>query len=197
MKHLYATAVVMVFAMSAAPALAGWKLIEKGAEVTVAKSKLMVKPGERWSRLSARPIKKGEIWTLDGPALNEVYFVAGLVPLDTLYRDVRKKDNPLPKMRADLLTTEIPEFFESSTRIALATSMFQITGTEPAKLSGHDGVKFTYEYSVAGSSLPRKGVALGVIVANQLYLISYTAPSLYYFDRDRPKIEAIFASARF
>jgi hypothetical protein len=42
----------------------------------------------------------------------------------------------------------------------------------------------------------RRGLAAGTIVDGKLHLITYTAPALFFFDRDSPKIEAIIASAR-
>jgi hypothetical protein len=162
----------------------------------VAKGKLTVTPDSAWNRWTVRPIKKGEIWTLDGVQLNEVYFVTGLIPGETLYRDAKKKDNPLPQFRAGMQLTDLPDFFESSNRVVLGTSLFKVTGVEPYRISGHDGVKFAYEYGVDGSALIRKGIAVATVVGGQLHLISYTAPSLHYFERDRAKAEALMASAK-
>lgn len=183
--------------LPAAPALAGWKLATHGVATTVAKSSLRVTPGRDWNRWSRRPIRNSEIWTLDGAALNELYFVSGLAAGGTLYKDADRKNNPLPKMGSALQLTEIPEFFESSNRVALATSVFQITSTEPMQFGGNPGVRFTYEYAVKDSTLMQKGVAAGTIANGKLYLISFTAPALYYFDRDRAEAEAIMNSVAF
>ena len=198
MKMIYKLAAAFALAaLPATPALAGWKLVPNSAAVAVAKSKLTVTPGEDWNRGTARPIKKSEIWTLDGVALNELYFVSGLINGETLYRDANKKDSPLPRFASSMQLADIPDFVESSQRIALNTSMFRITGSEAVQFAGRPGVKFAYEYAVEGNSLVRKGIAAGTIVDGQLHLISFTAPATYYFDRDRAKAEAIMASARF
>lgn len=180
----------------AAPALAGWKLAAAGQPVAVAKSTLKVTPGEEWNKGSFRPVKKSEVWTIDGAQLNELYFVSGLIGGETMFRDMKKKDAPLPKFAATMGLTDIPEFVESSYRTNFGTSMFTMINVEPAKVAGHDGVKFTYEYAVEGSKLIRKGIAAGTVVNKQLYLITFTAPKTFYFDRDRPKVEAIIASAQ-
>lgn len=196
MKRSYTMLAALVLAsLPAAPAVAGWKLLSQGAAAKVGKSTLTVTPSRHWNRNSARPVPKGEVWTIDGPLLNELYFVSGLVPGETLYRDVNRKERPLPQFRATMQLTDIPELFESSNRLALQTPLFRITTTEPVRFAGRDGVKFTYEYSVAGSSLARKGVATATIANGQLHLISFTAPALYYFDRDRAAAEAVMASA--
>lgn len=189
-------AAAVLAAAIASPALAGWKLVPHAQPIAVAKGTLTVTPGEDWNRQSSRPIPKGELWTLDGLGLNELYFVSGLIPGETIYKDTKKKDRPLPQFRAGAQLTDIPELFESSNRVVLNTSMFQITGVEPTTLGGQPGVKFAYEYAVEGSPLTRKGIAAGTISAGKLYLISFTAPSIHYFERDKARVEALMASAR-
>lgn len=194
-KFAFALAAVALAAAPAAPALAGWKLVEQGKPVAVAKSTLKVTPGEAWNRGSLRPIKTSEIWTLDGVNLNELYFVTGLAAGGTLYRDTKKKDQPLPKFKAGMELTEIPEFVESSTRLALSTSVFEMTEVQPTTFAGQAGVRFSYQYAVEGSSLKRRGLGVGTVVGGKLHLITFTAPSLYFFERDLAKVEAIIASA--
>lgn len=197
MKRMNKLALALALvALPAAPALAGWKLVAPGKSAAVAKSTLAVTPGEAWNRGSARPIKKSEVWTLDGVVLNELYFVSGLIGGETMLRDAAKKDRPLPKFAATMQLTDIPEFVESSYRTAFGTSMFKITNVEPAKLGGHDAVRFAYEYAVEGSKITRKGLATGTVVNKQFYLISFTAPATFYFDRDRARVTAIMDSAK-
>lgn len=196
MKKLTAALLgVALVAAPAAPAFAGWKLIEKGESVKVAKGSMYVTPAEDWNRWSVRPIKRSEIWTLDGTTLNEVYFVSDLGAGDTLFRDANKKEAPLPKFSASMGLTDIPEFVESSTRLALNTSVFEMTNIEPAQLAGHQAVRFTYEYSVEGSALKRKGLGVAAVVGGKLQLVTFVAPETFYFERDLPKVEKLIASA--
>lgn len=192
---MFAALAAMVLAPS--PVFAKWKLIEQGQPVKVAKSAMQVTPEEDWNRWTRRPIKPSEVWTLDGANLNELYFVSGLAPGMTLYKDTRKKEQPLPALRSGLQLTDIPDFVESSMRLALNTSVFELTNVEPASVGGHPGVRFTYEYAVASSPLVRKGLAVGTLTEGNLHLITFTAPAIYYYDRDLPKAEAIMASVQF
>jgi hypothetical protein len=198
MKRLSVLALAAALvAVPAAPVLAGWKLVEPNAPVAVGKSAMKVTPSEMWNRWSVRPVKQGEVWTRDGTNLNELYFVTGLPAGMTLYRDTQKKERPLPKLSAKMDLTEIPEFYESSTRLVLNTSVFQMTSVEPAKMGGQDAVKFAFEYSVEGSPLKRRGVGIGTMVKGQLYLISFLAPATHFFDRDQAEVEKIMASVTF
>lgn len=185
------TAVAIAAGLVATPALAGWKLVPAGQPISVAKSSMTVTPGEDWNRWSARPIKTSEVWTLDGTSLNELYFVAALPEGKTLFRDVAKKDRPLPKFSKAMLLPDVVEFFESSTRTALSTSLFEVDKVEPDKMSGHDAVRFTFTYAVEGDQLPRKGIAKAAVVKGQLYLVSFVAPSIHYFDRDAAKVNKL------
>jgi hypothetical protein len=195
-KLSLAFAALVLAALTATPAVARWKLISHGKEVSVAKGSLKVTPGEDWNRNTRRPIKKGEIWTLDGPSVNELYFVSGLAAGETLFKDYAKKDRPLPKLGSALQLTDIPDFVENSTRQALVTSVFQVTGIEPMRFAGQNGVKFTYEYAIQGNPLIYKGVAAGTVADDKLYLITFSAPAIHFYDRDRAKAEAIMASAQ-
>ena len=195
MKRLSAIlAAAALIAAPVAPAVAGWKLIEAQAPVAVGKSSMTVTPGQKWNRWSARPVKQSEVWTRDGVNLNELYFVTGLPAGMTLYKDNQKKERPLPVLSKTLDLTDIPEFYESSTRLVLGTSVFEMTSVEPAKMGTHDAVKFEFSYAVEGSPLKRKGMAIGTMVKGQLYLISFLAPETHFFDRDRAEVEAIMAS---
>ena len=195
MKKLSAIlAVAALVAAPVAPAVAGWKLIEAQTPVAIGKSTMQVTPGQKWNRWSARPVKQSEIWTRDGVNLNELYFVTGLPAGMTLYKNTQKKERPLPVLSKTLDLTEIPEFYESSTRLVLGTSVFEMTSVEPAKMGVHDAVKFEFTYAVEGSPLKRKGLAVGTMVKGQLYLISFLAPETHFFDRDRAEVETIMAS---
>ena len=110
----------------AGQALAGWKLVSPAKPATIGKSTLSVTAGEEWNRNTYRPIKKGELWTLDGLGLNELYFVTGLVAGEPLYRELDKKNKPLPKLGKAMQLTDIPDFFESSQRVALNTSLWWV-----------------------------------------------------------------------
>ena len=183
-------------AVPASQAMAGWRLISAKQTVTVAKSKLAVTPGEDWNRGTHRASAKGETWTIDGPSISEVYFAGGLQPGETFYKDRDKKNRPLPVMGKNLQLTEVPEFYESSQRIAYDTAVYEITGIEPAKFMGQDGVKFTYTFALKDNPLKYKGEARAAPIKGALYLISFDAPELSFYERDRAKAEAIMDSAR-
>lgn len=180
----------------AAPAQAGWKLAPAGEATQVAKSTLTVTPSVDWNRDNSRPIKEGEVWTLDGTSLNQLYFVGGLADGKPLMRETAKKANPLPKFKSSMVLTDIPDFYESTLRTALGTSVFEMESVEPTTFAGKPAVKFSFHFATQGDPLVRKGLATGTMVGGKLYLMSFIAPETYYFERDRAKVEALMAASR-
>lgn len=164
----------------------------------VADGTLVVTPGTAWNRVassvlfSQRPV---EVWTKDGLSLNEVSYLGGLKDNQTLFRDIERRDRPLPRFRATMLPQEVAEFFESSYRIAGGSPLFTITAVAPATFAGQSGFRFSYDFTLS-DDVKRKGVATGAIIGGRLYLISYEAAALFYFARDLPEYERLIASAR-
>jgi hypothetical protein len=193
---LYVLAAVLA-ALPAAPALANWELVEGGKPFAIGKTTMRVTPTGDWNRWKANASDHSENLSRDGIMLNDLYIVAGMPAGDTLYAEDDPKERPLPKLSRGLDLVEIPEFYESSTRLALDTSVFAITSTEPATMSGYPAIKFTFEYAFADSPLKRRGVAMGTMVVGKLYLIVFDGPATYFFERDLAEVEAIMASAVF
>lgn len=179
-----------------AVALAGWKVMPKAQRVAVAKSAMTVAPASDWNRWSVRPSKRGEIWTLDGIGLNELSFFGGVVPGEAIYRERDKKDEPLPRFDARMLGPELVQAVEGSYRILLRTSLFAIDEVAPSTLGGHPGVRFAYRYTVQDEEVRRKGEGRAAIVGGQLYLITFAAPEIHYFDAGIAEARAIMDSAQ-
>ena len=180
-----------------APAIAGNTLIAPGQRVLVARSTLAVTPATEWNKLGARPGTNGEIWTMDGDDLNKITFYGGIIEGKTLFRQADKRNRPLPKVSSTMLMTDIPALLENSYRIALGTSLMSIERMEPTRFAGADGINFTYSYSRQGEDLHRKGEARAAMIGGKLWMITYEAPQLYYFDKSVAGFRQIADSAGF
>lgn len=177
------TKTLAIAVSAAAPVAAGNKLIPAGQRVAVAKSAMTVLPPDEWNKLGARPGRNSETWTLDGDELNDVTFYGGIPDGQPLFREVDKKNRPLPLVSATMLITDIPALLENSYRLALGTTDMAIEKVEPATFAGNKGVRFTYAFTRQNESLRRRGEARAAVVAGKLYMITYEAPALHYFDR--------------
>ncbi|WP_257211451.1 hypothetical protein [Sphingobium sp. IP1] len=154
---------------------------EKGIPVEVAKSSMKVTPVRDWNSLSIRPGKKAETWTLDGEQLNDVTFYGGIAPGEPLIRESSKKHKPLPKFTSETLLVELPELLEGTYRTEKGIGAFSVTGSNPDRFLGNEGIRFTYEF-VDADNLPRKGEARAVLIKGQLFMATFDAPRLHYFE---------------
>jgi hypothetical protein len=183
MKRILKLAALSV-ALIAAPGLAGYKLMPTGVAATVAKSGLTVSPSQDWNRLGGRVGRNAESWTLDGLALNDLTFYGGVANDTTLFREVNKKEAPLPRFSSTMLIPDVVQMFEASYRVANGTSLMSIDSVAPASFAGNPGFRFTYNFTVQNEEVKRLGEARGAIVGGKLYMITFEAPVIFYFDRD-------------
>lgn len=185
---------IATLALLAAPALAN-SLIAPGPAIGIAKSRFSATPDNEWNRLSARESKQAETWTLDGPQLNSVTFYGGVAAGEPLLRETDKK-KPLPRVARGMLITDIPTLLESSYRAQGRVARFTVDAVEPADVGGHKGVRFTYNYIRTADDVERKGEAIGAMVGDALYLTTYEAPAIYFFDRDLQKFRQLAATLK-
>jgi hypothetical protein len=193
--HIVASALIFTAAASA-PALAEWVEMPADRPAKVAKATLLVKPASAWNRSSARPSRRSEVWTRDGINLNELSFYGAIAGGEPLFRQGwTEQSGKLPLFRADMLPTDLAEFFESSNRLILQSSLFKMGKIEPATLGPHAGVRFGYSYATQGDDIDRRGEAVAAIVDGKLYMVNFIAPALHYFDANIREVRAMVAGA--
>jgi hypothetical protein len=187
---------ISLFALVGAsmPLKAEWKALAAEPEIAVAGQLMSVTPLAGWNRSTMRPSNRGERWTRDGLALNELTFFAGVRDGEALYFMPAASDKALPKFRANMLPTEIVELFENSNRMILGSSVFSIGKVEPSSLGMHQGVRFTYSYAAQDEGLTREGEAVAAIVEGRLYLVNFVAPAIHYFGRDIAEIRQLIST---
>lgn len=189
--------VSVLIALSAAAAVSGasWanSLVSPGARSGIAKSSLSARPAGEWNKLSRNDGKNVEIWTLDGDALNKVTFFGGIPSGKPLLREADKKHRPMPKVAGNMLITDIPALLELTYRSQSAVNQMSIDSQEPATLGGRSAIRFTYSFT-REDEVRRKGEGIGAIVSGKLYLVTYEAPALYFFDRNIENYRALAAS---
>jgi len=180
---------------TAATAMAN-SLVSPGPREKIARSTMAAAPAYEWNKLSRRGGRFVEIWTIDGDELNKVAFYGGIPVNEPLFREADKKDAPLPRVTPNMLITDIPTILESSYRIQLGTSQMSIDSQEPVLVAGHKGIKFTYTFVRRNDEVQRKGEAVGAVVANRLYLLTYEAPAIHFFDKDVDKFRQLVSTLK-
>ena len=181
--------------LAATPASASYRLVPVGMEVQVARSSLSFTPDRDWNRLTNRVGRNAESWTLDGLTLNDVTFYGGIGDNETLFKEVNKTEKPLPRFSRTMLLPDVASLFEESYRIANNTSLFAIDSIEPGPFAGHPGFHFTYSFTIQSDEVRRKGEGYGAIVDGKLYMATFEAPVIHYFDRDVETFRKLVATA--
>jgi len=188
--------VSLVAASAAGPAIAN-SLVSPGPQAKVARSTISVSPDGEWNRLSLKAGKNVETWTVDGPELNKVTFYGGIAVGQPLFREADKKDHPLPRVTPNMLITDIPTLLETSYRSQFNASQISIDSQEPAVVSGHKGISFTYSYVRQDDEVQRKGEAVGAIVGDRLFLVTYEAPAIHFFEKDEKRFRQVIGTLKF
>jgi hypothetical protein len=136
-----------------------------------------------------------EDWTLNGPLLDGMSFVAGLPSGKYLIRQSKREDRQVPKFRSDMTAPEITAMLESLYRVRGGAVDFRTTSLQPRLFLGSNGFQYDFEH-LDSDELWRRGRAVGAVIDGRLYLILYDAARSHYFDNAVGDFEAMAASAR-
>lgn len=196
MMKAFPTLIAGALVTWSAPAVAGNSLVGAGPTKGIAKSSMSATPDGEWNRLGRKDGKLVEVWTKDGDGLNKVMFIGGVPSTQPLFKEANKKERPLPKVSDNMLLTDIPELLESSYRIQFDVRQMTVDLQEPAQVGGHPGLRFTYTFVRGDDEVERKGEALGTFVKGKLYLVTYEAPAIYFFDKDIAAFKALASSLK-
>jgi hypothetical protein len=163
----------------------------------VSKAGMSVTPTTAWNKSPANPGLNAiaEVWTQDGPLLNQLTFIAGLKDGQTLIKAARGADTKPPLFKSSMLPQDIVEFVEKSFRVQTTSPIFNVTNVTPATFSGQAGVQFDFDFTTQ-DEVRRKGRAIGAVKNGLLYLVIYEGAAVYYYDRNLAEFEKIAASAQ-
>ena len=173
-----------------------YSLVHPGPE-DVARGRMMVTPTMRWNKAPRGPydIEREENWTLNGPLLDSLSFIAGLENDKRIVQQRRKADRKVPNFRSEMSPSDIASMIESFYRIRAGSTRFEMTGLQPRDFLGHRGFQFDYAH-LGGDEVERRGRAVGAIVEGRFYLALFDATRMHYFDAGLPEFERIVESAR-
>ena len=167
--------------------------------VNVGDGSMTVVPPRPWNRTRKLflfdDVQWVEDWTLNGPYLDGMSFVAGLPSGRYLVRQRRTEDQQVPKFRSDMTAPEIQSMLETLYRVRGGAVDFRTLSLKPRPFLGANGFQFDFEH-LDGDELWRKGRAVGAVVNGELYLILFDAARSHYYNAAIGDFEAIAASAR-
>jgi hypothetical protein len=131
------------------------------------------------------------VWTMDGPALNKLCFVAGL---EDNSLDPRRPpgEPPEPRFRAEHEPTEVMELFEAAYSRPTGTPViFKTANLRPAKFAGSTASASTSTSSTRWTKSSARASRRAPIHKGKLYLVFYHGARIHYFGKNLPEVESI------
>ena len=136
-----------------------------------------------------------EDWTLNGPYLDGITFVAGLPNGEYLVRQRRSDERQVPKFRSTMTAPEVTAMLESAFRVRGGAVEFNTVSLQPRQFLGYPGFQFDFEH-LDGDEVRRKGRAVGAVIGGRLYLMLFDAARSHYYANAIPDFEAMANNAR-
>lgn len=156
------------------------------------RDRITVNPSSAWNRYDISSTDFGEMWTADGLPLDNLWFYAGVPDGEALKQTYGSRQKKLPKFQAGMTPTEVVEMME--TYITADGSTFTLDRLAPVAFAGGTGFRFDFRSLRKQDEVELRGVGFAIIQREKLYMMLYTAPSTYYFQKNLARIEAIAGS---
>ncbi len=125
--------------------------------------------------------------TLEGPLLQRIVVIRR--ENEHAFEAIEKGALP------DMLPQDLAERYIAETKSQFELDVVDVFSNAPASIDGVDG--FRLHLGAMVGELRYQMIAYGVSTADGFYEISYVAPTLHYFERDREQFEASARSFRF
>lgn len=150
------------------------------------------------------------LWTLDGPALQQMVFHVGIKDGKTLFDEVnheakehwlmklagKERDLVTLKFKKGMTEYEIMDLFTATYTAIYDGQPVAADNLAPMDIGGKPGFRFDYSYAGKDEVL-RRGFTAGAVVDDKLYLVHYQGSAIYHFDRNRADAERIVQSITF
>ena len=171
----------------------GFQAVKPDAAI-VLNSRISVQPQVMWAQPTGIGVSDA-VWTIDGFGLNELHFLLGRKPGDTMFTVSSSKKADFPQVKKGMLPNDAMELMVNSlTR--LGNNQVKASGLAPAAFGQPDaGFRFELNY-VNADGLEMHGMALGAQRNDTVDVLLFIAPNEYYFDKLRTTVERLFQSVQ-
>jgi len=187
-KLVRIAALASVLALAAA--CQGYTLVKGGSPVEVGNA-MKVSPERSWSKLTSG---KYEIWTVDGPVLQQILFAGGVEDGEKLFPTEAKSPKNLPEFKKGMTELEITELYRD-TLVQLGGTQFEIQEIAPKTIGGKQGFRFEFTFATK-EGLQKNGIAEAVLTEDKLYFVAYTGAKLHYYPKNLPDAEQVMGSVQ-
>lgn len=196
-RLLFSFALVMSLA-----GCAGYVLVPAGKADLQGKAE--VQTHLAWSGISD---DTGVLWTQDGGALHNLFFVLAIEDGKTLFPKLDKeaqqnqllvlagkeKDVVSFRFRKNMTEHEIAELYAASWGQLMDNVPVTIDRLGPATLAGQPGFRFEFSYTPK-DEVNRTGFGIGAVIDGKLYIAHYVGTEIYHFDKNRADAEKVIGT---
>lgn len=184
---------VLVAVAFSLAACQGYQAIRPEAAVVV-NSRISVQPQVMWAKPTGIGVSDA-VWTIDGFGLNELHFLLGRKPGDTMFTVSSDKRKDFPQVKKGMLPNDTMELMVNSiTR--LGNNQVRASGLSPAPFGEpNGGFRFDLNY-VNADGLEMRGMALGAQRNDTVDVLLFIAPNEYYFDKLRATVDRLYQSVQ-
>lgn len=155
---------------------------------------MTVRVDDVWNRFERGVSDDTTVWTQEGITVDALQFYVALKDGDLIAPTPTGVQGVKPLVfKSSMRPEEVAALFESlHTRDG---SRFELVRIAPETFVGTTGFRFDYVVTRKIDDVKLRGFAYGATVQGKLYLIGYSAPQLYFYEKYRAKAEAIAQSA--
>ena len=172
----------------------GYTLVNGGQEIKIG-DVMASTPSKDWSKIKDGNV---DVWTLDGPVLQQIIFVKGVKDGEYLI-PIRKNgsaalDDDVPRFEKGMTSIEVVELFESTIK-RMRAQKIEIKNVRPYKTNYTEG--FRVEFSLlTENGLAKTGSSYAVLKDERLFMVIYMGANIHYYDKGKDDFEEIIRSLR-
>lgn len=159
------------------------------------RERLVVTVDKPWNQFERGMGDNTPTWTQDGITVDALRFYVGLKDGELLAPTPSEPKGSKPlAFRAKMQPGDVVTLLEGL--MTRDGSTFQVDRLGPTPFLGTNGFKLEFSGVRKSDEVRLRGAAWGAVRNGELFMITYTAPRLSFFERNLPSVEAIAKSAR-
>ncbi|MCB1995666.1 MAG: hypothetical protein H6933_04420 [Burkholderiaceae bacterium] len=161
----------------------------------VLRERMTVTVDKAWNQFERGLGDDTPTWTQDGFTVDALRFYVGLADGELIAPTPSEPKGQQPlAFKSGMRPAQIVALYE--TYYSRGGSTFTLDKLSPDTFAGGEGFRFEFSSIRKYDEVTLRGIGWGAVRDGRLYVITYTAPRMSFFERHRGSAEAIARSAR-
>lgn len=165
-----------------------WKHVKQGRDIEVHTERFAFSVPSGWTY---QRMQRDQLTiSRDGPGIQKMSTQWFEWNKPFYYGDVEKD-----RLQRGMLPTDVAQQILAARQRQRGIESLDLVSLEPAVVTGVEGYRAEYAYRTE-RGLNYRGVSYGAIRPEGVYVVTFEAPGLHFYERDVPTFEQIMASGR-